>query len=65
MESVWAGGAALVMGVLLFSAGCNEGPPEWVTVAPGSRQGDVSLDRDVQFADIPVPAETHLLRGQS
>ncbi len=55
----------LLTGLLLFSAGCEQPPPEWVTVGPGSRQGDVSLYRDVQFADIPIPAEYDLRRDLS
>ena len=52
---------------LTFLAGCGEdgGRNEWVAVGPGSGQGDVSLFRDVQFSDIPVPAEYVLLPQES
>lgn len=50
---------------LACAAGCNEPQNEWLTVGPESRQGDVSVYRDVQFADIPVPAEYTLLDRES
>ncbi len=48
------------------AAGCDgDNRDDWITVGPESRQGDVSLYRDVQFADIPVPAEMALLPRES
>ncbi len=56
--------ACAALGICL--SGCGETPPEdWVVVAPGSAQGDVTLYQDVQFQDIPVPAEYTLLRNES
>lgn len=55
--------AALAFAV---AAGCAaQGPGEWLTVGPESRQGDVSVFRDIQFADIPVPEEYVLLPRES
>lgn len=50
---------------LVCAAGCDEYQNEWLVVGPESRQGDVSVYRDVQFADIPVPAEYVLLERES
>jgi hypothetical protein len=59
--------AAAACAALAFSAlpGCEEPPEDWVVVGPESAQGDVTLYRDVQFQDIPVPAEYTLLRNES
>lgn len=77
---------ALGIGLLLAAAGCGGGgtwqeapPPDWAAVGPGPggnagaapvRQGEVSLYRDVQFQDIPVPPgyvlvpeESHTFQG--
>lgn len=52
---------------LVCMTGCvEEERDDWVAVNPGSSQGsDVTLYRDVQFADIPVPQEYTLLPGGS
>lgn len=51
---------------LLCAAGCDQGSrDDWLTVGPESRQGDVSLFRDVQFADIPVPEEYDIVPRDS
>lgn len=52
---------------LACAAGCDgqDNRNDWITVGPESRQGDVSLFRDVQFADIPVPAEYAILPRES
>ncbi len=58
--------AALLLATVF--AGCDGSRydnSEWLTVAPESRQGDVSVYRDIQFADIPVPAEYALLPRES
>lgn len=60
-------------GTLLIAAmtlsgviGCDKQyQQDWLTVGPESRQGDVSVYRDVQFADIPVPSEYVLLERES
>ncbi len=56
--------AALAFACLCLP-GCEEPPPDWVVVGPESAQGDVTLYQDVQFQDIPVPAEYTLLRNES
>ncbi len=57
---------AAALAAAACAAGCGGGyRDDWITVAPGSRQGDVSVYRDVQFADIPVPAEMLLLPRES
>lgn len=51
---------------LLWAAGCEQGyRDDWLTVGPESKQGDVSLFRDVQFADIPVPEEYDIVPRDS
>ncbi|MDR1745265.1 MAG: hypothetical protein LBS30_05880 [Planctomycetota bacterium] len=58
----------MIVAVLALGAvvGCNEAyRDEWLAVGPESRQGDVSVYRDVQFADIPVPEEYVLLPVES
>ncbi|MCD8350820.1 MAG: hypothetical protein LUC93_09450 [Planctomycetaceae bacterium] len=65
MKNIWVSCLAATALSLACAAGCNEYQNEWVTVGPESVQGDVSLYRDVQFADIPVPAEYTLLERES
>lgn len=60
-----AAGCAVLGCGLVCLPGCDEPPPDWVVVGPESAQGDVTLYRDVQFQDIPVPEEYTLLRGES
>lgn len=69
----------LCSGLLLTAAGCGGGgewqepPPGWAALGPGpgpnlggaAPQGEVNLYRDVQFADIPVPAEYYLVPEES
>lgn len=58
--------ASLSALVLACSLGCEPTPPDdWIAVGPESAQGDVTLYRDVQFLDIPVPEEYVLLRRES
>ena len=59
--------AVAACSALAFPAllGCMQAPEEWIVVGPESAQGDVTLYRDVQFQDIPVPAEYSLLRRES
>lgn len=63
--------AAALAALASAPAGCDAPAPraryadEWLTVSPESRQGDVSVYQDVQFADIPVPEEYMLLPAES
>lgn len=58
--------AACLSLALAAIPGCGEPPPEdWIVAGPDSAQGDVTLYRDVQFHDIPVPEEYTLLRNES
>lgn len=57
---------SLAAAILTCSLGCEPTPPDdWIAVGPESAQGDVTLYRDVQFLDIPVPEEYQLLRRES
>ncbi|MDR1612808.1 MAG: hypothetical protein LBT97_08490 [Planctomycetota bacterium] len=54
---------------LLLGAGCREpyadGGNREVPFHPGERQGDVTLYRDLQFEDLPVPAEYTIVGDKS
>lgn len=55
---LWSATAA-IMTALAFAPGCLEtgAGNGWSTVDPVGPQGDVSLYRDIQFSDIPVPPQ--------
>ncbi len=52
---------------LLIGGGCamKYHGEQWLPVQPGTREGDVSLYRDVSFVDIPVPVEFILIPAES
>lgn len=52
---------------LLCAAGClqEDSTNEWVMVDPSRQMGDVTMYRDIQFADIPVPAGYALIPQDS
>lgn len=50
--------------LLPFLPGC-EVPEEWEVVAPGQGVGNVSVYRNVVFADIPIPPAYSLLTRES
>ena len=57
--------AAILLSAGAVSGCIQEERNEWVSVGPESAQGDVTLYRDVEFADIPVPEEYVLLPLES
>ncbi|MDR3210711.1 MAG: hypothetical protein LBU79_02195 [Planctomycetota bacterium] len=60
------GKLVLVAAWLTLLAGCGEPPRETGTpFYPGERPGEVTLYQDIQFDDIPTPAEYVLVRDQT
>lgn len=48
---------AALLAALAGASGCQgTGRDEWAAVSPVAAQGDVSLYRDIQFQDVPIPA---------
>ncbi|MDR0362395.1 MAG: hypothetical protein LBJ46_06910 [Planctomycetota bacterium] len=62
-------GLAAALLSLALAAGCPqphyEDEPAQVPFYPGERQGDVTLYRDLQFEDIPVPAQYVIIGDRS
>lgn len=57
--------AALALTALLAFAGCADTGGGYVATGPVAGRGDVNLERDVQFADIPGPQEYRLVPQDS
>ncbi len=54
------------LAVLTFVYGCQDtGRDDTVPFFPGERPGEVTVYRDIQFDDIPVPVEYSLVRSKS